>query len=300
MNSSTPSMAVRSTLNFVTLPIVSIVVPAHNEEGVLAGNLGRLLDGAEPGEFDIVVVANACSDGTAEAARRAGVRVLETATPGKANALRLGDQACGTFPRVYLDADVVLTAASVRALAEAAARPGVLACAPVPRWDLRGASGVARRLHKVHDALVAPSRALSGVGVYVLTEQGHDRVFPMPDVISDDGLVHRSFAPAERAVVAEAWSLVRPARTVRAHLRRRVRVRQGNRELDALGLPLAEGRLELRALRALVTGRAVTPLDAACYLGVLALDRGLTRLRAVQGRTGQGQWGTDTGSRAQA
>ncbi|TQS27788.1 glycosyltransferase family 2 protein [Microbispora sp. KK1-11] len=292
-------MAVRSTLNAVTLPIVSVVVPAHNEEGVIAGNLARLLDGTAPGEFDVVVVANACTDDTAEAARRAGVRVLETATPGKANALRLGDEACRTFPRVYLDADVVLTAESVRALV-AAARPGVLACAPVPRWDLDGASAISRRVHKVHDLLIAPSRALSGVGVYVLTEEGHARVFPMPDVISDDGFVHRTFAPKERAVVAGAWSLVRPARTVRAHLRRRVRVRQGNRELDALGLPLAEGRLELGALRALVAGRAVTRLDAACYLAVLALDRALTRLRALSGGSSHRRWGTDTGSRVQA
>ncbi len=281
-------------------PIVSVVVPAHNEEGVLAGNLARLLDGTAPGEFDVVVVANACTDGTAEAARRAGVRVLETATPGKANALRIGDEACRTFPRVYLDADVVLTAESVRALVAAAARPGVLACAPVPRWDLDGASAISRRVHKVHDLLIAPSRALSGVGVYVLTEQGHARVFPMPDVISDDGLVHRTFAAEERAVVAGAWSLVRPARTVRAHLRRRVRVRQGNRELDALGLPLAEGRLELGALRALVARRAVTRLDAACYLAVLALDRALTRLRALSGGSSRRHWGTDTGSRVQA
>ncbi|MBX6382558.1 MAG: glycosyltransferase [Microbispora sp.] len=278
---------------------MSVVVPAHDEESVIAGNLARLLDGTAPGEFDVVVVANACSDGTAEAARKAGVRVLETATPGKTNALRLGDAACRTFPRVYLDADVVLTAESVRALVAAAARPGVLACAPVPRWDLDGASAIARRVHKVHDLLIAPSRGLSGVGVYVLTEEGHARVFPMPDVISDDGYVHRMFAPGERVVVTEAWSLVRPARTIRAHLRRRVRVRQGNRELDALGLPLAEGRLEFGALRALVASGRVTPLDAACYLAVLALDRGLTRLRALRGGKGHHHWGTDTGSRVQ-
>jgi glycosyltransferase involved in cell wall biosynthesis len=282
----------------VILPIVSIVVPAHNEEAVLAQGLSRLLDGTAVGEFDVVVVANACSDGTADMARKAGVRVIETSTPGKANALRLGDEACRTFPRVYLDADVELTSASVRALVEAAAQPGVLACAPVPRWDLEGAGRIARRVHKVHEKLIAPFRALSGVGVYVLTEEGHARVFPMPDVISDDGLVHRSFTPEERRVVHEATSLVRPARTASGHLKRRVRVRQGNRELDALGLPLPEGRLEMRALRTLVATRQASPLDAGCYLAVLALDRGLTRVRKMRGR--QAHWGTDASSRMAA
>ena len=54
------------------------------------------------------VVANACTDRTAEIAREAGVRVVEISTPGKANALRLGDAECVTFPRIYVDADIEL------------------------------------------------------------------------------------------------------------------------------------------------------------------------------------------------
>jgi len=49
--------------------------------------------------------------------------------------------------------------------------------------------------------LIAPSRVLAGVGVYVLSKDGHARVFPLPDIISDDGWVHRSFTPLERTVV---------------------------------------------------------------------------------------------------
>ena len=86
-------------------PIASVVIPAHNEGAVLARSLQRLLSGSAPGELDVVVVPNGCSDQTAEVARRAGVRVLETPVAGKVNALRLGEAACRTFPRVYLDAD---------------------------------------------------------------------------------------------------------------------------------------------------------------------------------------------------
>ena len=151
-------------------PIASIVVPAHNEETVIAANLRRLLAGTESGEFDVIVVANACSDATAVAARTTGVRVIETGTPGKPNAIRLGDAACQTFPRVYADADVGLTADGVRALVAAVGAPGIMAAAPVPQLDLDGVGPIARRVHRVHDALVAPGRALAGVGVYVLNE----------------------------------------------------------------------------------------------------------------------------------
>jgi hypothetical protein len=277
-------------------PVVSIVVPAHNEEAVIAGNLRRLLDETTPGEFDVVVVPNACSDRTAEAARQVGgVRVLETDVAGKVYALRIGDELCRTFPRVYLDADVELTAASVRALVAACAKPGVLACAPVPTLNTDGVGWLARRTHRVHEQLIAPGRALAGVGVYVLTEQGHGRVFPMPpDVISDDGWVHGSFAPDERVVVPQAQSVVRPARTVAAHLNRRVRVRLGNRQLVELGRSAPEGRLGPRSLVALVTGRRVSPLDAACYLTVLVLDRVLVRARRRHGV----RWGSDVSSRS--
>nr|BFE85750.1 hypothetical protein GCM10020093_083510 [Planobispora longispora] len=46
----------------------SVVIPAHNEEGVLRRCLDGLLAGTEPGELDVVVVANACTDRTADVA----------------------------------------------------------------------------------------------------------------------------------------------------------------------------------------------------------------------------------------
>ena len=258
-------------------PLASVVIPAHNEEAVLGRCLQVLLADSTPGEFDVVVVANACTDHTAEMAREAGVRVVETSTPGKANAVRLGDAECVTFPRIYADADIELQGSSARALVSALDGSDVLAAAPVPIWDLVGASGPARRVHRVHEQLMASRRALDGVGVYVLTEDGHRRIFPLPDVLSDDGLVSRSFAADERLVVPSAPVVVRPARTLRAHVRRRVRVRQGNRQLDALGVPAPEGRLRLRSLGRLVADRSVSLVDAAFYLGVLAVDRVITR-----------------------
>lgn len=277
-------------------PVASIVIPAHNEEAVIEANLRGLLATTEPGEFEVIVVPNNCRDRTGEIARAMGVRVVETPVAGKAHALALGDEACTTFPRVYLDADVELTADGVRALVAASERPGVLAVAPAPRLDFTGVGRFTQRVHRVHDALVAPNRALAGAGCYVLTKEGHARVFPMPgDLISDDGWVHASFAPDERSVVRQAQTVVRPARTVRAYLSRRVRVRQGNRQLTELGRSYPEGRLGPRSLVSLVVGRKVGLLDAGCYLTVLAVDRLMTRAR--RGRT---TWGSDVGSRAGA
>ncbi|GAA3437145.1 glycosyltransferase [Kutzneria kofuensis] len=271
--------------------MTSVVIPAHNEEAVLGRCLSTLLADADEDEFDVVVVPNACTDKTADVAREYGVRVVETPYGGKAHALRLGDDVCRDFPRVYLDADIELSTRSVRELVAALERPGILACAPVPRWDLSGSSWIARRVHRVHDRLIAPSRVLAGVGVYVLSKAGHAKAFPLPDVISDDGWVHRSFTPLERTIVPSAHSVVRPARTVRAHLRRRMRVRQGNRQLAEMGRPAPEGRLSLSALGSLITRRSVSVVDAACYLTVLVVDKILTRRQA------EVDWSTDASTR---
>ena len=183
----------------------------------------------------------------------------------------------------------------MRALLDTLAQPGVLATSPVPRYDLTGVRPSARRLHKVHELMMADRRGLSGAGVYCLSEAGHARVAPFPDVVSDDGYVHRSFAPGERVVTTGAFSVVRPTTTFRASLRRRVRVRQGNQQLDGLGLPLTEGRLRLGSLVELLRARKVSAMDAACYLALFAADRvqvGWRRLRAAEVA-----WGTDVSSR---
>jgi cellulose synthase/poly-beta-1,6-N-acetylglucosamine synthase-like glycosyltransferase len=57
---------------------LAVVVPAHNEEGGIARCVRSLLAVARPScEYEVVVVADNCSDATAARAREAGARVLE-------------------------------------------------------------------------------------------------------------------------------------------------------------------------------------------------------------------------------
>ncbi|GGK79553.1 hypothetical protein Sme01_21630 [Sphaerisporangium melleum] len=114
------------------MPSASVIIPAHNEARVIGRLLTRLLAEAAPGEFDVVVVANGCDDDTAGVARGFGVRVVETPVPSKREALRLGDQAASSHPRVYVDADVELGTADLRALRDALADDGVAAHGTAP------------------------------------------------------------------------------------------------------------------------------------------------------------------------
>lgn len=98
--------------------MISIVVPAHNESSVIGRTLGAWVNQADPGELEVIVVCNGCSDNTAEIARRFGrtVRVIESDVASKSHALNLGDAAAVGFPRIYADADIILTVGAIRAL----------------------------------------------------------------------------------------------------------------------------------------------------------------------------------------
>jgi glycosyltransferase involved in cell wall biosynthesis len=275
-------------------PVVSVVIAAHNEESVIARCLRTLTGTAKPGELDVIVVANACADRTAQIARAERVRVVETPIAGKAHALVLGDAECRAFPRLYLDADVDLDTDALRRMVNAINR-GALACSPVPTYDLTGCSLITKRFHRVFERMTAGQRGLSGTGAYLLSKEAHDRVFPLPTVISDDGWVHRSFSASERQSVEGARSVVRPARTLKALIRRRARVRLGNQELDRLGRKAEDPPMGLGSLAGLVRRRQVGVFAAVCFLTVMFIDKLLTRWRKVRGR--DTTWSADRGTR---
>jgi hypothetical protein len=204
--------------------VISVVVPAHNEAAVIARLVRALLADAIPGEVDVVVVANGCSDATAEVAAESGpVRVVTTPTASKYAALRLGDEAAAGFPRLYVDADVVLGTADARALAAAFRVPGVLAVAPQRRIEMHGSGILVRWYYDVWQRLPGVRRGLYGRGVIGVSEAGRARLDAQPDVMGDDLFASIAFTPAERRIVADATVVVHAPRTTADLLRRRVR-----------------------------------------------------------------------------
>ncbi|MFG3346324.1 glycosyltransferase [Streptomyces sp. NPDC048018] len=213
----------------------SIVIPAHNEERTLGRLLDRLLDGSSADEFDILVVCNGCTDATADvaAARGPRVRVVETPVPSKHEALRLGDEHAHGFPRIYVDADVELGAADVRALTGALTGPdGVLAAAPERELPMTGCSWRVRAYYRVWQRLPAVRDGLFGRGVIAMSGEGHARVAALPPLMADDLAASLAFGPAERAVVPTARVVVRPPRTWADLIRRRVRAATSTAQLE--------------------------------------------------------------------
>jgi glycosyltransferase involved in cell wall biosynthesis len=94
--------------------MISVVVPAHEEECWIGPTLAALRAAAP---YEVVVVANGCTDRTADVARRHGARVLETPRPGVSRARNDGARATSGDVILFLDADTVLAAGALDAIA---------------------------------------------------------------------------------------------------------------------------------------------------------------------------------------
>lgn len=216
--------------------MISIIVPARNEERVIDRTLRAITTGVAVDEIDVVVVCNGCTDNTASIARSFGapVRVIETELGGKPRALNLGDLASLAFPRIYLDADVLITPDSIRKLAARLECGDVLAVAPQACIDIGGCSWYVRAYYDIRSRLPTAREGIGGSGVYALSRAGRLRFGEFPNVTADDGYVRVQFAPEERETLAHVKSTVFAPRNIRDLIRVRTRARYGTIELARL------------------------------------------------------------------
>ncbi|WP_250290870.1 glycosyltransferase [Frankia sp. CiP1_Cm_nod1] len=216
--------------------LASVVIPAHNEETVIGRCLERLADGVRPGEIDIVVVCNGCTDRTAELARAAGARVVEAPRPGKAGALNLGDDTATGFPRFYVDADIEVRGGDLLRVAEVLRAGPALAAAPRIRVATAGVSRAVRDYYRIWLKLPYTRDNHVGSGVVGVSERGRARFDRFPEAIADDFFLYHRFTADERRTVSGTEFLVHPARTARDLVLRKIRVYAGNIEMRRLGL----------------------------------------------------------------
>jgi glycosyltransferase involved in cell wall biosynthesis len=280
--------------------MISIVIPAHNEGSVIARTLKAITEGADSGELDLIVVCNGCTDNTAAVARTFGplVRVVETKIASKSHALNLGDYEARAFPRVYADADIVITADAVRCLARRLKEGDVLAVAPTPTVDLDGCSWPVCSFYEVRSLLPSAKEGIGGSGVYALSEAGRRRFREFPSVTADDGYVRMQFSPGERETLDFVPSTVFPPKTIKALIATKTRAHYGSFELRYLFPQLWQNRGESNnksLIRLAKNPRLWFKLGVYCFVTGVARHQARKRLRV-----GIATWERDETSRATA
>ncbi|MCW2540852.1 MAG: glycosyltransferase [Frankiales bacterium] len=274
----------------------SVIIPAHDEAAVIDRCLKKIASSAHPGEFEVIVVCNGCSDRTADLARAyPDVRVVEITTASKVAALNEGDRVATVMPRIYLDADVEVAAAALREVVCALTR-GAPAAAPLPVVDTTHSSRSTRAYFRFWAQLGYSTRSALGSGVYALSAEGRSRFADFPDIIADDGFVYSQFAPAERVNPVGATFSIRAPRTLRATLHRRVRIVEGNLRLHSA----TGARMDVPApyWHQVVRRNPRLAPNALVYIAVNALARQIAVRRIRRGAVQS--WNRDDTSRGDA
>lgn len=268
--------------------LATILIPAWNEGAVIARTLAPL---ADP-RLHLVVIANACTDDTAQVARAAAPQavVLDTPVPGKTRALNLGlAHALPGLPVVCLDADLATTPDRILALVGALGQ----AKAACGRMDIDASrSSAPVRAYMRAWALNPYFRRGKFGGLFALSPAGVARVFPLPDMTADDEWIRRSFHASETAYAPDCTFVARAPRDLATLIRVRRRSLRGARAVQAAGLRAPGGTA---AMLRKALGRPALWADMAVFVAVMALVRVQLALEPRAARTA---WERDTTNRA--
>lgn len=282
--------------------MVSVIIAAHNEEAVISSCLDALLAEPTPPDLEIIVSANGCTDRTAELAADRGVIVIDRPEPGKPGALNAADEIASGFPRVYLDADIIVPPGGLAAvLARFETAPAPLAVVPRRRistarrpWPVKAYFAINERLPVFRDGLF-------GRGMIAVSEEGRTRFGAFPTMVADDLFLDAQFASHEKVQADEVDIVVESPHSTRELLNRLIRVRRGNAQMRAASDEGAVDAVVRRSdkwswFRDVVAPEPRLALAAIPYV-VITLTAGLLARRKPKSAN---SWGRDESTRKYA
>ncbi|HXU99999.1 MAG TPA: glycosyltransferase [Caulobacteraceae bacterium] len=286
--------------------MISVIIPAHNESNVIGRCVEAILADARPGELEIIVATNGCTDRTAEVAVAAAaggpLRVVDCPHASKPAALNAGDAAARGFPRAYVDADIIIDTASLRAIAAVLDNgEAMVAASTAETRFLPRTSWAVRAFYAFWQALPYVRSHMIAAGVYAIGSEGRRRFDVFPPVVSDDGFIRLQFSPKERVEAPGARSIVTAPTNLGDLIRIRTRSRAGWLDLRDR-YPQAfrsEARRKNYLAAFVITAlrpRLIAP--ALIYVFVVAVSR--MRAGRLVARGGEYQWERDLSSRGLA
>lgn len=198
----------------------SIIIPANNEAHWMSACLEAVFASENMDTAQVIVVANGCTDNTAEIARRYQslaeakgweLLVLELTIGDKLHALNVGDNQATGDVLVYLDADVRVSKRVLHQIERALDRE-------TPAWgsgkmQMAAAGRISRAYGRFWSKVPFMAKSVPGSGLFAVNRAGRARWEQLPNIISDDMYVRLLFKPRERFGVpgtyiwpiAEGW-----------------------------------------------------------------------------------------------
>lgn len=194
--------------------MLSVIVPANNEEALIEGCLRSVFDShIEVDNKEVIVAANGCNDrtvplchGMQDEAAAQGWRlvVLDLAEGGKLGALNAADAAAQGDIRAYLDADVTVSQPLLAQVAALLDRPE--AAYASGRVNIKGGGGwISAAYARLWSKVPFMTTGVPGCGLFAVNAAGRARWGEWPAIISDDTFVRLQFRPDERHLAQAAY-----------------------------------------------------------------------------------------------
>jgi len=264
--------------------VATIVIPAHNEEPVIARTLGAITPPGWQDSYEIIVACNGCSDRTAEIARGfEGVRVLETEVGSKIVALNMADEAASSFPRIYLDADIETSLDAIRRVIEVLAAGEADVAAPQAVLDTSACSFLARRYYETWSQTGYFKNAI-GSGFLGMSEAGRARFEAWPDIIPDDEYARLVVPAHRRKIVRDVRFVIRPPTELSSAVDTRARHYLGNYQLQTLYPEIWRTKEPASSLLGSVVRKPTMLPWLGLYVGVGLASRAKAQAKLRSGR----------------
>ena len=268
----------------------SIIIPAHNEEVAIKRLLDMFQKEMEENKFkcEIIVVCNGCSDETANIVKRFEfVGLIETDKASKTFALNLGDEAANYFPRIYLDADVIINLKSISCIVETIKKRDVSVVVPVVKNDTSHSSFIVKAFYYVWQRMPYFRDGMIGCGVYGLSLYARSKFNCWPEVISDDGFIRAMFSADEREICHEAKVKILTPLTVSSLINIKTRSRLGRYELyKKYPQMMIRERREKKYFRIIFTiiknPTMITIVPFYLYINIIARYRAIIQMKTLK------------------
>jgi cellulose synthase/poly-beta-1,6-N-acetylglucosamine synthase-like glycosyltransferase len=236
---------------------LSIIIPAHNEATVVARTLQSILANRLDRPLQVIVVANGCTDQTADVVRgfASQVELVETPIGSKVHALNLGDRMARYDLRAYLDADIELSDNALQSVVDAFKDPTIRLAMPRARHTYRGRNPVLAGYYNLWRSMPYVRKGAMGGGFYAIDKELRGRFRDFPAITADDKFMRNLAKPHERRVVEGCYATVTMPQTFADLLKVKTRWTYGNLELSAAHPELNENDRQKHegALRFLLT-----------------------------------------------
>ncbi len=214
--------------------MLNVIIPAYNEARTIGKVIAPYHAFAATGHVKVFVVCNGCTDLTeAEAKKFDFVTVISLREGSKIKAINHAVRDIKSGHVLVQDADVIVGVESISRIVDFCKQDG---------WDLaatevnfnKSRSFWVRKYYKALESSPAFMKGMVSCGNYLVNSRLLDYIFPLPNVIADDGYVKFKMADKTFKKIDGAVAIVSQPNNFLSLLKIKTRSRLGNKQLGEL------------------------------------------------------------------